>query len=59
MLTGWVVGFFGRQEFELLLALEGHKSERDKVYEQLESQLGSTSALVVKGPAPGGMPPMS
>jgi len=48
-----------RQEFELLLALEGHKSERDKVYEQLESQLGSTSALVVKGPAPGGMPPMS
>ena len=49
-----------RQEFELLLSLEGHKAERDKVYQQLENSLGSSKgALHVKGPAPGGMPPMA
>ena len=28
-----------RQEYELLVALEGHKAEREHVYRQLENQL--------------------
>ena len=35
-----------KQEYDLLVALEGHKAERAHVYEQLESQLGPAKGLL-------------
>lgn len=36
-----------RQEYELLVALEGHRAERENVHRELESQLGSASASLL------------
>jgi len=37
-----------QQEYELLIALEGHKAERRAVHEQLESQLGQSSSTMLQ-----------
>jgi hypothetical protein len=44
-----------RQEYELLVALEGHRADRQDVYRELEQELGHTpSSALLKGVAPPG-----